>query len=167
MRLPFPPPADTRPIVFCVRGKPVGKARPRFSSAVGTKKVHVHKKPEYEAYLKHVARTAHAAAFGKQLPRPPYWIEVIAIFKRPQRLAKADPGRLPIDKQTTPDIDNVVGAILDGLMLGPTGRKRQPGGPPPGIIVDDSLVNDEHTMRRYAAIDEEPHVEVMIREGDR
>lgn len=130
----------------------------------------VHPDPESEAFEMLVAGTAHVAfghakRAGRPLPQAPYEIEILIVLERPA-YRKDDPEeRVYIGaKQVKPDTNNVLAAILDGLQRGPMGEKREKGGPPPGVIVDDSLVQRiAGADKVFGAVGEKGSVEVVLR----
>lgn len=132
---------------FTVPGQPVGKGRPRASHIAGHIRMRTPKKTKsYEAFVALCARDAGVPIEAGV----PIIVTLTAVCRRPQRLCrKRDPvHRLPC--LTKPDIDNVCKAVVDGIVLG-------------GAIADDKDVIHLVATKMYAAIGEDPHVEVTIK----
>jgi len=178
---------------FVVAAKPHGKDRPRtelrfralhgLASALaaasrGGRKAqvkvlktyvfaHFHTTEATDRFETLVAGSAHVARGwarkrNQALPEAPYEVEIVAVMPRPQRVRGE--GRQPCGAvQVKPDINNVLAAVLDGLQRGPMGGKREKGGRPPGVIVDDALVQRVVASKVYAAEGEAPCVEVVLR----
>ena len=89
-----------------VPGEPVGKGRPRFNRKTGQPYTPA-KTVKFERRIAWLTRNAPIAG--------PVWVDVLAVFSRPQRLnRKADPpGLLPYAGRT--DLDNVIKAANDGV----------------------------------------------------
>ena len=104
-----------------VPGKSHGKGRPRFRVVTPRGKrpfVQTYTPPETEAYERRVAEFAMVAAAKQRVALPfegAVELEVVAVFKRPQRLMrKRDPFER-IEAPTKPDFDNIEKSIADGL----------------------------------------------------
>ena len=113
---------------------PVGKGRPRLG------KNHVFtpsKTKVFEETIKTL--TAHLTPFEGALK-----IEFTFVFPRPKSMSKRNPGRQP--KTTRPDTDNLIKSISDAL----NGR----------LYTDDAQLIDVRGRKFYAAIGEDPHIQV-------
>jgi len=104
-------------ITFFVPGKPVAKARGR--AAIGKKKG----KPfiysdattsTYEACVGLICKQAMARAKVKQLTGP-VSLEIIFRFAVPKSWTKKQKEMVPLAHTATPDLDNLVKAIKDGM----------------------------------------------------
>ena len=123
-----------------IPGQPVGKGRPRF-----TRNGHTYtpnKTADWEARA-----VACIKALGGQLETitDPVRVYIVAVAARPKRLMrkKDPPGRLW--RAAKPDIDNVVKAALDAMVLAEA-------------IRDDIQVVDVRGQSLYTAKDEAPRV---------
>ena len=126
-------------IKFIIEGEPHGKGRPRF----GNGRTYTPKKTmEYE---KLVAFSAHKASLKKTSSA--ISVEIMAIHKRPKRLMRKSDPKGRIIKDTKPDIDNIVKAVLDGLKS----------------FFDDKQVYYLVASKYWSAIEEEAKVEVVIK----
>lgn len=125
-------------INFTINCEPIGKARPRF----GQGRTYTPKKTK--EFEKLVALSALKA--GLQKSSSPIEIKIIAIHKRPKRLMRKTDSKTRIIKDTKPDIDNIVKAVLDGLK---------------GYF-DDKQVHRLIASKQYCGIDELPKIEVTI-----
>ena len=115
--------------------EPVGKGRPRL----GKKHVYTPSKTKvFEEAVK--ALTSHLTPLEGCLK-----VEFIFVFKRPKSMSKRDAGRQP--KMTRPDTDNLIKSTCDAL----NGQ----------LYNDDAQVVDVRGQKFYAAIGEEPHIEVI------
>lgn len=141
----------TRTLAFIVPGKPVGKGRPRFVKASGRS----YTPPATVAYEQAVAIAGRFARQDAKFTEPlsgPLVLWVTAVFPRPKRLMrKKDPAeRMP--HISSPDLDNIVKAIGDGLIKG-------------GVIADDRLICSVHAIKLYTAKEhDEPHCHITIGE---
>lgn len=131
-------------IEFTVKGKPVGKGRPRF-----TRTGHTYTPEKTRAYEAAVAWECRKAMEGKLPSALPQHVSVEVMVKPPKSWSKTKtknalggfiaPGR--------PDIDNYLKAVLDGCN---------------GIaFLDDSQVVAVYATKRYAETD---GVRVIIEE---
>ncbi len=136
--------------------------------------VDVHTPDNVRSTQVRIARAAHIAAGRMRFGLCE--VEITAVFPRPARLAKADPGRHPYHPR--PDVDNLAKNVLDALQRGPAGnpKPKKPRLPPNlrgkvklqkpkpvGIIADDALVYSLIVRKFYAAADEQAHLHVVIR----
>ena len=145
-------------IKFTVPGDPVAKGRPRFVKMGKFTRAYTDKKTtDYESLVHNYAKNINNAP---QKPLDcPVSVEIAFVWKRIKALCGKDrkgqykhqQGRIP--KTTTPDIDNTIKSILDGINDS-------------GIWVDDNKVYSITAQKFYAAVDELPHVEVVIRWDD-
>ena len=89
-------------------------------------------------------------------------IHIVAVFPRPQRLDKSDPGRHW--HCVTPDVDNVAKNVLDALQRDAMGGKprTKPKAGWPGVIPDDKLVVSLLVEKFYAAMNEAPSLTITI-----
>lgn len=131
-------------IEFTVKGKPVGKGRPRF-----TRTGHTYTPEKTRAYEAAVAWECRKAMKGKLPSTLPQNVSVEVMVKPPKSWTKTKtknalggfitPGR--------PDIDNYLKAVLDGCN---------------GVaFLDDSQVVSVYATKRYAETD---GVRVIIKE---
>lgn len=129
---------------FTVPGVPVAKARPRvYQTPAGPRASTPARTISYERAVAWAAAEAHVP-----LLEGPVALLVLAVFPRPKRLMRRrDPdGLLPAP--TRPDLDNVVKAVLDGLV---------------GIALrDDGQVTDIAATKRYAERDGVPRTEIQV-----
>jgi len=91
-------------IDLVIHGKPIGKARPRFSRR-GNKVVTFTPK-ETQIYEQNVKSLAQVAMLGKAMLEGPVKVTITAYFAHKKKTGW---------HISRPDIDNVVKAILDGL----------------------------------------------------
>ena len=91
-------------IDLVIYGKPVGKARPRFSRRGG--KVVTFTPRETQIYEQNVKSLAQVAMLGKAMLEGPVKVTITAYFAHKKKTGW---------HISRPDIDNVVKAILDGL----------------------------------------------------
>ena len=70
------------------------------------------------------------------------------ILKRPARTPKYITGRF-MKAGSRGDIDNYIKALLDGCQRG-------------GVVPNDAAVTEVHSTKVYAALGEEPHIELSI-----
>lgn len=125
-----------------IPGAPVAKGRPRVYNGRG---VTPERTRRWEAAAAAIIRASGVRVVGA------VELELVAVMERPQRLyRRADPaGRIPAPVR--PDIDNVVKAALDALVLG-------------GALVDDGAVVKLVASKVYAGKGEGPRVEMVLRE---
>ena len=133
----------TMPLIITIPYAPIPKGRPRMtrSGRVFTPK----RTREWErlAGLAIAAQIGGLNAFDEPLRG-----ECRFIFSRPKNTPKKAPsGRIP--KTTRPDLDNLVKALLDA-------------GSQAGLYVDDARVVETLASKWFAAVDEEPHVELTV-----
>jgi len=91
-------------IDLVIHGKPVGKARPRFSRRGN--KVVTFTPRETQIYEQNVKSLAQVAMLGKVMLEGPVKVTITAYFAHKKKTGW---------HISRPDIDNVVKAILDGL----------------------------------------------------
>jgi Holliday junction resolvase RusA-like endonuclease len=91
-------------IDLVIYGKPVGKARPRFSRRGN--KVVTFTPRETQIYEQNVKSLAQVAMLGKTMLEGPVKVTITAYFAHKKKTGW---------HISRPDIDNVVKAILDGL----------------------------------------------------
>jgi len=91
-------------IDLVIHGKPVGKARPRFSRRGN--KVVTFTPRETQIYEQNVKSLAQVAMIGKAMLQGPVKVTITAYFAHKKKTGW---------HISRPDIDNVVKAILDGL----------------------------------------------------
>jgi len=135
---------------FVIPGPPVGKGRPRFSTAGGKPRSYTPAVTrEYEALI--AARAAEAMA-GRELLKTPLRVMIEATMSIPlswskyNRQAALDGVRYP----TRPDVDNIAKTVLDGMQ---------------GVVFEnDSQVTYLKVSKKYA---EEGMVTVWISENIR
>lgn len=97
-------------VLFEVPGAPVGKGRPRATAIGGKPRLYTPAKTrEYEARVAAAAR----GALGGATYDGPVGVTVLAVFARPQRLARVERDMIP--HVARPDLDNIVKAVVDGL----------------------------------------------------
>lgn len=141
----------TETLHLIIPGVPVAQPRPR-GTAKGGKRVHV-----YQAKKTHAIHTFKATAkivASAAMKGSPPWTEPLSIsvqfvFGRVNRLnhKKYPTWRLPMS--VTPDIDNLLKAVLDGLN---------------GVLwADDRQVCKVQDLSKwYAAVGEEPKTVLMV-----
>ena len=113
---------------------PVGKGRPRLG------KNHVYTPSKTKVFEETVKTlTAHLSPLEGALQ-----LEFTFVFARPKRLGVKDPSRQP--RTARPDVDNLVKSICDAL----NGR----------LYLDDSQVVEVRARKFYAAVGEDPHIDV-------
>ena len=104
-------------VTFIVPGMPKGKERPRtyWNDRHGQYETITPKKTkDYEALV----RDAYAVAGGRYLGERPIFMTVTAFYKIPKSVSAADRQKMlagTIRPTVTPDVDNCVKAICDGL----------------------------------------------------
>jgi len=132
-------------VVLEVPGRPVPKGRPRV---YGGRAITPKRTREYEATV-----AAECLRQRVTLPDGPLWVSIVARWSRPARRpaavdaeAWATGERLP--RPSTPDVDNIAKAILDGLQRGP--------------LDDDARVTRLEVRTVYAAQGEPCGVTVTI-----
>jgi Holliday junction resolvase RusA-like endonuclease len=91
-------------IDLVIYGKPVGKARPRFSRRGG--KVVTFTPRETQIYEQNIKSLAQVAMIGKDMFEGPVKVTIKAYFSHKKKTGW---------HVSRPDIDNIVKAILDGL----------------------------------------------------
>jgi Holliday junction resolvase RusA-like endonuclease len=91
-------------IDLVIHGKPVGKARPRFSRRGN--KVVTFTPRETQIYEQNIKSLAQVAMLGKNMLEGPVKVTIKAYFSHKKKTGW---------HVSRPDLDNVVKAILDGL----------------------------------------------------
>ena len=120
-------------IDLVIHGKPVGKARPRFSRRGN--KVVTFTPRETQIYEQNVKSLAQVAMLGKAMLEGPVKVTITAYFAHKKKTGW---------HISRPDIDNVVKAILDGLN---------------GVVfADDAVVAQLVASKQYG----EERVEVQV-----
>lgn len=120
-----------------VLGQPIPKGRPRF-----TRSGHTYTPQRTKDYEKLIRSHLPDIHFSDVVH-----VEIIAIFKRPQRLnRKSDPDGL-IHHDKRPDLDNVIKAVLDALN---------------SILKDDSIVQSISAQKFYAEKHHQPRTIIKI-----
>jgi len=119
--------------------EPVAKARPR-----ATKTGRVYTPRKTADYERTIARlVGHLPAqLGALAMRATF------ILKRPTRTPKSITGRF-MKAGSRGDIDNYIKALLDGCQRG-------------GVVPNDAAVTEIYSKKVYAALGEEPHIELCI-----
>ena len=106
------------PVTFTIDGKPYGQPRPR---AVRRGNGVAFYDPKAAVEFKRRVRAAYLDAAGEHEPAPrdvAVCVRIVAVFKPPAKLCKADRERLILDAAPCtmkPDCDNIAKAILDAL----------------------------------------------------
>lgn len=120
-------------IDLVIHGKPVGKARPRFSRRGN--KVVTFTPRETQIYEQNIKALAQVAMLGKAMLEGPVKVTITAYFSHKKKTGW---------HISRPDIDNVVKAVLDGLN---------------GVVfTDDAVVAQLVASKHYG----EERVEVQI-----
>ena len=143
--------ADT--IIFTVWGVPVGKGRPRSYHRPGMKGIGHYTPAKTLSYESHVRAAYIEAVHGEVRPRTgPIELGITATFPIPKSRSKrwreraAAPGKA-VPHVITPDLDNILKAISDGLN---------------GVaFVDDKQICAVGARKEYGSV---PSVLVMVLE---
>lgn len=138
-------------ISFTIHSEPIAQPRHNIGKIGGFARAYI---PASHAVHKFKLDVKEAAmkAWGK-IGQPvlcPLEVRAVFVMGRPKKYQgkKYDTGRLWYDRQ--PDIDNFMKSLFDGIT---------------GIIwANDSQVCDARCQKYYAAVGEEPHIEVLIKE---
>jgi Holliday junction resolvase RusA-like endonuclease len=121
-------------IEFFVDGTPVPKGRPIASTFGGRVSMRT---PEKTKAYEHVIGWNFRQNFpDHDIIRGPVSVEVVAFYFPPKANQKKKLALMPMPKTTTPDLDNVVKAVLDGLNK--------------IAYVDDSLVYETRSVKLYS-----------------
>lgn len=133
-------------IEFTVPGAPRGKGRPRFNTKSGTTYT-----PDTTTKYEQQVRTAYLKVTDWMAdPKQPLAIYVTAFMEIAQSDTKKTKERKLmgfLKPLKTPDIDNILKIVMDGLN---------------GIAYpDDKQITDAHVKKRYSS---EPRVEVVLME---
>ena len=145
---------------FVVPGPPVSWLRTRVSTKDGEIRFFTH--PKTMRYENYVAWLAHQAKLeqGWELAKGPVELHMVFVLKRPNYMCRRSKrtgellggyheGRYPCDKKRS-DLDRLESAIMDALKQA-------------GVYEDDCQVWRKPDVQKvYAALDEEPHVEVTV-----
>lgn len=134
---------------FTVYGKPVGKARPRFTKVGGFVRVYTPQSTtDYEERIRQAA--VHSTA-GKKFPEDvPLKIKVTAYFPIPKSASKKRKRKVATGKvrcRLKPDLDNILKTVMDGMQ----GEN--------GIISDDKAVYSAYCSKWHSFI---PRVVVTV-----
>lgn len=130
---------------FVIVGHPVGKGRPRFVRTTGNAYTPA-KTRSWEADAKAVFSQHYRGAPADE----PLSVIVTAVFARPKRLMRAKDPNHRIPHTGKPDGDNILKAVGDALEAA-------------GVVRNDSIINVATVSKWYAAKDEGPSVEVLIK----
>jgi Holliday junction resolvase RusA-like endonuclease len=130
-----------------VPGDPIGKGRPRGTSAGGHVRMYT---PKKTADWERSAAMVMSSFWRKAPLDEPVEVQIVALAHRPKRLLrKKDPDHV-IWKTTKPDSDNIVKCVLDSLVMA-------------GVLRDDSLVVHHSVMDLYIERDCGPRVCIRLR----
>ncbi len=126
---------------------PVGKGRPRATMRGGF--VHLYTPAATKTFEAAIAEGARDLFAGDPPIGAPVSVSVVAVSRRPGRLRRRrdPPGLIP--KPTRPDADNILKAILDGLVTG-------------GALADDAIVVDARISKFWAEKTGSPRVTIRI-----
>jgi len=129
-----------------VHGDPVPKGRPRFTSRNGFNRVYTPKKTKlYEELIRNQLKIKypHINTISQ-----PVHVQIIAVFKRPQRLKTKKSHQGLILHTKRPDLDNVAKAIFDALN---------------SILHDDAIICSMHSIKFYSEINQNPRTIIKIK----
>ena len=130
-----------------VPGDPIGKGRPRGTSAGGHVRLYT---PKKTADWERSAAMVMTSVWRKAPIDEPVEVQVAAFAHRPKRLLrKKDPDGL-IWKGSKPDADNICKCVLDSLVMA-------------GVLRDDSLVVKITIQDFYAERDRGPRICLRMR----
>ena len=130
-----------------VPGDPIGKGRPRGTSAGGHVRLYT---PKKTAEWERSAAMVMTSVWRKAPVDEPVEVQVAAFAHRPKRLLrKKDPDGL-IWKGSKPDADNICKCVLDSLVMA-------------GVLRDDSLVVKITIQDFYAERDRGPRICLRMR----
>lgn len=130
-----------------VPGDPIGKGRPRGTSAGGHVRLYT---PKKTADWERSAAMVMTSVWRKAPVDEPVEVQVAAFAHRPKRLLrKKDPDGL-IWKGSKPDADNICKCVLDALVMA-------------GVLRDDSLVVKITIQDFYAERDRGPRICLRMR----
>jgi Holliday junction resolvase RusA-like endonuclease len=133
-------------MLIIIPGQPIAKGRPRASIQDG--RIHM-RTPDKTANWTTRAAMEIRRVIGCPMYTGPVRVDVVAVFKRPQRmLAKKWPNRRELHA-VKPDRDNIDKIICDALTKA-------------GAIKDDCQVCDGRVQKFYADRIESAHVEIII-----
>lgn len=129
-------------------GQPVGKGRPRFTKTGHT--YTPHKTKEYE-------RRLHAAAWGQMVKQKvdqterPVVLEIIAFMEIPKswpKVKRLEAEYGAISHTSTPDLDNIVKCVADGLIH--------------TVYADDKQIVSIKAQKRYCRPERGPALYVSV-----
>jgi len=129
-----------------IPGPPIGKGRPRATKMGSHVRLYTPKRTaDWERSSALIMRNAWMSAPRDELCKA----SIVAVFPRPKRLLRKKDPEYRLWHGSKPDIDNVVKAVLDSLVMG-------------GIIRDDTQVVFLNAHSVYASKAEGPCVEVRL-----
>jgi len=129
-----------------IPGPPIGKGRPRAAKMGAHIRLYTPQKTaEWERSAALLARNAWLRAPSEDYCRA----DIVAVFPRPKRLLRKKDPDSRMWHGCKPDIDNVVKACLDSLVMA-------------GVIRDDVQVVELFARSVYASRDEGPCVEIRL-----
>ena len=128
-------------------GAPIGKGRPRGTSAGGHIRLYT---PKKTADWERSAAGLMSASWRREPLDEPVEVEIAAFAHRPKRLMrKKDPDGV-VWKVSKPEADNICKCVLDSLVMG-------------GILRDDSCVVSVRILDFFTEKDRGPRVCVRLR----
>ena len=130
---------------WTILGQPIGKGRPRFRRVSG----HAYT-PAKTVNWESLAAEVFADGWKGAPLDCPVSLEVTAVFARPKKLMRAKDPDGRVVHVARPDLDNIEKAVADSLSKA-------------GVLRDDSLICHSVAWKFYAAKDEGPRVEVLLR----
>jgi Holliday junction resolvase RusA-like endonuclease len=137
-----------RQLQFTIPLTPIAKARgtPGFA---GGGRIEVFPNSKTRRFEDDVRRFALHALDGRPMFSGPVAFAMVARFRPPDSVSQRI-RQLMIDGQiahtSTPDLDNVEKAVIDGLKQ----RPRRNKDPLPGVLLDDRLITRIHTTKIWA-----------------
>ena len=135
-------------IDIVIPGSPIGKGRPRGTSAGGFVRLYTPKKTaDWERSAALIARNAWGRA---PLDSCPIEVDVVAVFHRPKRLMRKKDPECRVVHTSKPDLDNVIKCALEMAVMG-------------GLMRDDSLVCKITASSYYSSKSEGPSLEFRMR----
>jgi len=130
---------------FVVKGKPLAKARPQFSSAGGKFRTYT---PKTTATFENLVRLEASKHFKVPLNGCVY-VSIVFYLPRPQHLIWKTKPMHAIHTDKRPDIDNLAKSVIDGLN---------------GIAFkDDGQISILHLYKLYHAGNKGPRTEIEIK----
>ena len=150
-------PDEVTEISFIVAESPVPMPRQRHGAIIGgdgkARSVnYTDSKHRVHAYKFAIKQAATEAMGGRPKMAGPLHIGISCVLPRPKSLCrkKDPPGRVPCDKKIG-DVDNMAKAVMDACN--------------DLTYLDDAQIWSLFATKEYAAIGEDPHVLVLIREA--